>query len=85
MTTDRVLRLSNAAVRELPNHPYLRETRGAILLRLERYVDAIADLEQALRAKELRPQVRESLAQAYEALGDTEIAKRQRELKAQGK
>ncbi|MEM8736106.1 MAG: tetratricopeptide repeat protein [Planctomycetota bacterium] len=82
---ERALRLSNAAVRQLPNHPYLRETRGAILLRLERYADAIADLEQALRAKELRPQVRDSLAQAYDALGDTEIANRQRQLKAQGK
>ncbi|MFK7735259.1 MAG: hypothetical protein AB8B50_04475 [Pirellulaceae bacterium] len=85
---ERALRLSNAAIRNMtkqPNHPYLRETRGQILLKMKRYADAISDLELALKAEELRPQVRESLAIAYEALGATEIATRQRQLKAQGK
>ncbi len=82
---ERALRLSEAAVRQMPGHPYIRETRGQILLKLERYTDAIADLEFALKAEELRPPIREGLAIAYAALGQDDIAQRQRELKAQGK
>ena len=82
---ERAFRLSDAAVRTMPNHTYLRETRGQILVNLERYTEAIADLEYALAAKELRPQIRDSLAIAYDALGQPEIAQRQRELKAKGK
>ncbi len=82
---ERALRIANAANALVPNHPYLRETRGQIYVQLQRYTDAIADLEFALNAPELRPQVREGLAQAYQALGQTEIAKRQRELASQGK
>ncbi|GIW96916.1 MAG: hypothetical protein KatS3mg111_0249 [Pirellulaceae bacterium] len=77
---DRALRLAEAAVRMLPNHPYLRETRGQIYLHVGRYADAIADLEIALQVPELRADVRPSLAKAYEALGEHELARRQREL-----
>lgn len=82
---DRALRLADAAVRNLPNHAYLRETRGQIYLKLERYTDAIADLEFALSAIELRPRIREGLAVAYQAMGQSDIAKRQRELLEAGR
>lgn len=82
---ERALRLSEAAVRTMPTHPYLRETRGQILLRLERYTEAIADLEFALAATELRPTIRPSLSKAYAAIGQTETAQRQLELQKQGK
>ncbi|MEZ6138411.1 MAG: tetratricopeptide repeat protein [Pirellulaceae bacterium] len=82
---ERALRLSEAAVTTLPNHTYLRETRGQIYFRLKRYPEAIADLEFALASPELRPRIRESLAIAYEEMGQTEIAKRQRELLKAGK
>lgn len=82
---ERALRLSEAAVRTMPTHPYLRETRGQILLRLERYTEAIADLEFALAATELRPAIRPSLAKAYAAIGQAETAQRQLELQNQGK
>ncbi len=82
---ERALRMANAANAGLPNHPYLHETRGQIYLRLKRYTDAIADFEVALNAPELRPNVREALAQAYEATGQTEIAKRQRDMASQGR
>jgi predicted Zn-dependent protease len=82
---ERALRLSNAAVANLPNHTYLRETRGQILLRMERYSEAIADLEFALSSVELRPEIRKSLAKAYSALGQAEIAQRQLELLDQGR
>jgi len=82
---ERGLRIANAANELLPNHPYLRETRGQIYLKMKRYTEAIADLEVALNASELHPQVRPSLAAAYEALGQVEIAKRHRELATQNK
>lgn len=82
---ERALRLSDAAVASLPNHTYLRETRGQIYFQLERFTEAIADLEYALASPELRPQIRESLAVAYDKLGQPEIAQRQRELLKAGK
>ncbi len=81
---ERALRYANEANTIEPNHPFLHETRGQIYLKMKRYTDAIADLEVALNAPELRAQAREALAQAYEATGQTEIAKRQREMIQQG-
>ena len=77
---NRALQIANAANDLHPNNPHLRETRGQIYLKLQRYTDAIADLEVALNAPELQQPVRESLAAAYEALGQHEIARRHREL-----
>ncbi len=82
---ERALRYSNAALMILPDHPYLRETRGQIYLKLNRYTESIADLEVALEATELRPLVREGLARAYESSGNIEIAQRQRELLKSGR
>ncbi len=82
---DRALRLAEAAVKAMPQHPYIRETRGQIFTRLRRYTDAISDLEYALAAVELRPEIRKSLADCYEGLGHPDIAKEQRRLGEQGK
>lgn len=82
---ERALRLSESALRSMPNHAYLRETRGQILLRLKRYPDAISDLEFALAAKELAPKIRPSLAEAYDAIGEQELAERHRQLAEAGK
>jgi len=77
---ERALALSEAAVRRMNEEPYLRETRGQILIKLKRYTEAIPDLEFALRARELAPQVHLSLSEAYAALGQTEIANRHKAL-----
>ena len=82
---ERALRYANEANVLMPDHPFLHETRGQIYLKMKRYTDAIADLEVALNAPELRAQAREALAQAYEATGQAEIAKRQREMIKQGR
>jgi hypothetical protein len=74
------LKLSEAAVGQMQEHPYIRETRGQILCKLKRYSDAIPDLEYALRAPELANQVHSSLAEAYEALGQKQLAEQHREL-----
>lgn len=52
---DAALRLSNAAIARLPNeNPAYLMTRGQILFRMERYREAIADLEQAVGVPELQ-------------------------------
>jgi predicted Zn-dependent protease len=80
----RALQMANKANALQPNHPYLRETRGQIYLKLQQYAPAIEDLNVALNAEELRKQVHASLAQAHEAIGQLEMAQRHRELSSQG-
>ncbi len=72
--------VSSAAVERLPDHPYLRETRGQILCKMKRYGDAISDLEFALSAPELAEPIHRSLAEAYDALGQTQLAEEHRKL-----
>lgn len=71
---EHALILSQEALNREPAHPYFRETRGQILLSLERWDDAIVDLENALDAKELQPLVLPSLAEAHRRLGNSEKA-----------
>ncbi|QEF99464.1 hypothetical protein Mal15_35290 [Stieleria maiorica] len=74
------LRLSDAALDQLPGHPYLLETRGQILLKLERYSDAIVDLEAALKEPAMRPLAHPALAIAYEKIGEEDLASQHRRL-----
>ncbi|WP_182864971.1 hypothetical protein [Stieleria mannarensis] len=76
----RALELSELALEKLPGHPSLLETRGQILLRMERYHDAIADLEKALADPTLRPMVHASLARAYEALELDDLAEQHHDM-----
>lgn len=68
------LQLSHMALEKQPQHPYFLETRGQIFTKLQRWNEAIADLEAALDAPELGPMVFPSLAKAYHGVGETEIA-----------
>lgn len=77
---DRALQLSEAAVARLPDHPYIRETRGQILLRKKEYEKAILDLEVAAGAPELAEAVHTGLATAYEALKQSDLAEEHRAL-----
>lgn len=78
----KALELANSAVKTLPGHPYMRETRGQVLFRLGRYQEAIVDLELALFAAELRADVRPMLAEAYEKTDMPAAAQEQRKLLA---
>ncbi len=71
---ERALAFAESAVARVPDHPYIRETRGQILVALKRYVEAIPDLEFALRAPELAGPVHQSLSVAYAAMGDQQAA-----------
>lgn len=77
---DRALSLADAALELAPSHPEIRATRGQILARLERWHDAVSDLEAALASFPNRPTLHKVLADAYDALGDDEMAQRHRAL-----
>jgi len=66
--------LVNNAIQRVPNEPYFYETRGQILLRLDRYKEAIIDFEKALHVRKLAAQIHQGLATAYAALGQQDIA-----------
>lgn len=72
---ERALSLVDAALKQVPDQPYFFETRAQILLRLERYKDAVVDFEKSLSAVALREQVHQGLSLAYEKLGQIELAK----------
>ncbi len=67
------LNLSNSALDQL-QHPYLFETRGQILFKMEHYQDAILDFERGLQAKELAPMIYPKLVAAYKKLNNPELA-----------
>ncbi len=56
-------------------HAEFYDTRGQVYLKMERYTDAIADLETALRQLRGRADIHDRLATAYAAVGDEESAK----------
>jgi tetratricopeptide (TPR) repeat protein len=61
---------------------HFHETRGQILLRLGKYLEAIPDLEMALKVEELVAQAHGSLADCYSKIGDADMAKLHREAQA---
>ena len=79
---ERAVKLADAAVNSAPDNPNFRETRGQILVKLQRYRDAVPDLELALRQLKNMPGIHTGLADAYEHLGDRELAAKHRELAA---
>jgi tetratricopeptide (TPR) repeat protein len=80
---DQALKISETAINHTPDaSPHFYETRGQILLKMERYLDAVPDLERALAVPELAPVAHQSLARCYEKLGQEELS---REHEAEGK
>jgi len=79
---DRALKLADAAVQLAPRNAQIRETRGAIHIKLKNWKDAITDLETALPGLPSKTQnkVHADLALAYENLGDRVLASKHREL-----
>jgi len=83
---DRAETLASQAVQLAPSNAQIRETRGQIYLKRERWKEALTDLEAVLPlyarepalARQL-PHLHESLAKAYENLGNADMARRHRE------
>ncbi len=72
---EQALKLSEQAIAIVAQPgPYFYETRGQILFRLKRYLDAIPDLERALAANELAGSAHETLATCYRELDEPTLA-----------
>jgi tetratricopeptide (TPR) repeat protein len=70
---EQALSLANAACEKLA-HPYLFETRGQILFKLNRYQECILDLEKGLASPELAKAIYPSLVVAYEKIGNPKLS-----------
>lgn len=75
---ERALQLAEQAVQLSPDEPEMRATRGRILARLERWQEALSDLEAALPAGKEPGELHAALARTYAALGDQELADQHR-------
>jgi tetratricopeptide (TPR) repeat protein len=64
----RALALVESALRQSPEHPNYRGTRGHLLARLKRWAEARVDLEHALKYRE-DPENRRVLNEVYKELG----------------
>jgi uncharacterized protein HemY len=64
----------NQAIQQAPEDSRYRETRGQIFVRLERWKEAVDDLEYAANAMPSSKEIHLSLAKAYDALGDRQLA-----------
>jgi uncharacterized protein HemY len=79
---ERALRLAETAVELSPHEPELLATRGRVLARLERWQEALTDLEAVLTTGSEQGELHATLAEVYTALGDAEMAKRHQALAA---
>jgi tetratricopeptide (TPR) repeat protein len=76
---ERAIGLADKAIELSPKTAEFYDSRGGIYLKMERYTDAIADLERAIQRLPGRADIHSRLAEAYEALGDAELAKMHRD------
>lgn len=76
---EQALQISEQAIESVstPN-AYFFETRGQILTKLGKHLEAIPDLERALAEESLANAAHESLAVCFEALGQEELAEEHR-------
>lgn len=80
---EKALQFSNTAVLMKPQHPEYRETRGQILARMNRWQEALSDLEFAVRSLNNRRELHETLATVYDSLDMKSLAKKHTELAQQ--
>jgi len=73
---DRALGLIDNVLERAPNDPRYLDTRGQIYTRLERWDDAIADLERALQKGLSTPETHNALATCYGAKGVRDLERR---------
>lgn len=73
------LQLSQRAIEQSPEAtPHFYETRGQILLRMGKHLEAVPDLERALAVPALAPKAHEALSVCYRELGDEELSESHR-------
>ena len=77
---ERALAMANAALEENPGYARFLDTRGTILMKMERWKDALADLELAVIGEPNQAEVHDKLAKIYDRMKLPEIALQHREL-----
>ncbi len=70
----RALEIIDPVVNKFPDVAHFHDTRGEIYLRMERWNEALHDLETALPTLRNDPRIHESLASAYEGLDQSDMA-----------
>ncbi|MBI1371206.1 MAG: hypothetical protein GC159_00360 [Phycisphaera sp.] len=76
----RALKAIDDALKMDPGNPRYRETRGQVLVTMERWENAIPDLEAALVAMRGQPQLHKALAEAYRHVGQDALAAQHQKL-----
>ncbi|HEX4413923.1 MAG TPA: hypothetical protein VH107_09875 [Lacipirellulaceae bacterium] len=71
---EEALAATNKALAIAPDDFRYRQTRGEVLVKMQRWKEAVDDLEYALNGAPDAFAIHQSLAQAYEALGNKELA-----------
>lgn len=71
---ERAVELATTAIEQQPSVANFLETRGQIYIKMERWKDAVTDLELALARMEKKAGVHAALAVAYRKLGDEKLA-----------
>ncbi len=77
---DRALAIINSVLDRWPNDGNYRDTRGQILVKLERWNEALDDLERALPQMPSNVALHQALAVAYRNLGQEPLAEKHEEL-----
>jgi tetratricopeptide (TPR) repeat protein len=71
---DRALKLAQTAVQQRPGDGRFRDTLATVLIKLERWEEAIDELQLALKGNATKPLVHKKLAMAYGKLGMADLA-----------
>jgi tetratricopeptide (TPR) repeat protein len=75
----RALELANRAIDRKPEQPDFHHTRGIVLMKLERWPEALQDLEAALAGRPDPVETHIALAEVYDKLGSPELASQHRD------
>jgi tetratricopeptide (TPR) repeat protein len=76
---NRALEVIDPVISKFPQVSHYRDTRGEIYLKMERWDEALRDLEVALPDLKKEPRIHESLATVYDGLAQPDIAEKHRQ------
>jgi uncharacterized protein HemY len=76
----RALSLIDQALTQAPRDPRLHGTRGQVLVKLERWKEAITELEAALAGGEASKSIHEAIATAYDHVGMKDMGEEHRKV-----
>lgn len=78
----RALKIINSVIQHAPHEGAYRDTRGQIYVKLERWPEALDDLQAALPQLRENRQLHEAMAKVYQALGRAGLAEKHAQIAA---